>query len=198
MNPSNGDVLAMASNPDFDLNNPRECPENIDDYLWEPKSVEASNILSSFVWRNNALSDTYEPGSTFKAITACVAIEEGVVTPETVFSDAPLSLSGWTIHCWRRVGHGSESFAMAVAHSCNPIMARVALQVGVEKFYGYIKSFGFTEKTNIMLSGEAVGVIHTSPTDIDLAVAAFGQRFTITPIQLASALLRYSKRRYTL
>lgn len=187
MDPSTGDVLAMASNPDFDLNNPRECPENIDDYLWEESSQDAASILSSFVWRNNALSDTYEPGSTFKAITACAAIEENVVTPEMTFSDAPLPLAGWTIHCWKKVGHGSETFAMAVANSCNPIMARAALMVGVEKYYGYVRSFGFTEKTNILLSGEAVGVIHSSPAEIDMAVAAFGQRFTITPIQLATA-----------
>lgn len=187
MDPSNGDVLAMASNPDFDLNSPRECPENIDDYLWEESSPDAANILSSFVWRNNALSDTYEPGSTFKAITACIAIEENAVTPETVFSDSPLSLAGWTIHCWQREGHGSETFAMAVANSCNPIMARAALMVGVDKYYSYVRSFGFTDKTNILLSGEAVGVIHTAPTEIDLAVAAFGQRFTITPMQLITA-----------
>ncbi len=187
MDPSNGDVIAMASNPSFDLNNPRECPDNIDEYFWDPGSDEAANILSSFVWRNNALTDTYEPGSTFKSITACTAIEENVVTPETVFSDEPLSLAGWTIHCWKREGHGSETFALAVANSCNPIMARAALRVGVDKYYEYVRAFGFTEKTNIKLPGEAVGVMHESPTEIDLAVTAFGQRFTITPIQLASA-----------
>ena len=187
MDPSTGDVLAMASDPTFDLNDPWECPDNIDDYLWEENSDESASILSSFVWRNNALTDTYEPGSTFKSITACAAIEENVVTPDTVFSDEPLSLAGWTIHCWKRVGHGSETFALAVANSCNPIMARAALRIGVDKYYEYVEAFGFTEKTNIMLSGEAVGVIHDEPSEIDLAVTAFGQRFTITPIQLATA-----------
>ncbi|MBO5418324.1 MAG: PASTA domain-containing protein [Clostridia bacterium] len=187
MDPDNADVIAMASNPSFDLNDPWECPENIDDYLWDPGTDETANILSSFVWRNNALTDTYEPGSTFKSITACAALEENVVTPETTFSDEPLSLAGWTIHCWKRVGHGSETFSLAVANSCNPIMARAALRVGVDKYYEYVRSFGFTERTNILLSGEAVGVMHDSPTEIDLAVTAFGQRFTITPIQLATA-----------
>ena len=190
MDPSNGDVLAMVSNPTFDLNEPRKVDELMTSrYLWTPESEE-DNILTSFIWKNRALSISYEPGSTFKAITASIALEENVVGIEESISDDPLSLADWTIHCSTaetEQGHGEEIFRLAVANSCNPVMARVALRVGVDKFYSYVKAFGFKNKTNILLSGETVGVIHGDPSEIDLAVTAFGQRFTITPIQLATA-----------
>ena len=187
MDPDTGDILAMASNPDFDLNSPYDCPDGMDPTEWVNGSYESVEILNSTVRRNKTLTDTYEPGSTFKTITAAAALEEGAVTPETVFSDSPITLSGWTIHCWNKVGHGSETFAKAIQNSCNPIMVQAAQRLGISKFYSYISSFGFTEKTGIMLSGEANSVIHTDPTEIDMAVASFGQRLQITPIQLATA-----------
>lgn len=192
MDPHDASILAMASNPTFDLNNPRDIDEEafLRKYFWRNDANE-TNVLSSMVWRNKALSSTYEPGSTFKVITACVAIEENIVTPETEVDDTPLSISGWTIHCstaGKAEGHGSaEIFRLGVANSCNPVMARVALEAGIDTYYSYVKSFGFYNKTNVLLSGEAVGVIHTAPTDVDLACMAFGQRFTITPMQLTTA-----------
>ncbi len=187
MDPDTGDILAMASNPSFDLNSPYSCPDGMDPTDWINGSSESVEILNSTVWRNKTLTDTYEPGSTFKTITAAAALEEHVLTPETEFSDSPISMSGWTIHCWNKSGHGYETFAKAIANSCNPIMVQAAQKVGIKKYYSYISSFGLTEKTGIMLSGEANSVIHTNPTEIDMAVASFGQRLQITPIQLATA-----------
>ncbi|MBQ8165164.1 MAG: PASTA domain-containing protein [Clostridia bacterium] len=187
MDPDTGDILAMASNPSFDLNSPYSCPDGMDPTDWVNGSSETVEILNSTVWRNKALTDTYEPGSTFKTITACAGLEEGVVTPETEFSDSAVNLSGWTIHCWRREGHGTETFAKAIMNSCNPIMVRVSQKLGIKTFYSYVAAFGFTEKTGILLSGEANSVIHTNPTEIDMAVASFGQRLQITPLQLVSA-----------
>ena len=190
MDPSTGSVLAMASNPAFDLNSPMTVPEGLEEkMLWEPAD-EDETFLAGFIWKNRALASAYEPGSTFKAITASVALEENVVQVEEAISDDPLDLAGWTIHCSTGKatnGHGQETFRMAVANSCNPVMARVALRAGVSTFYSYVRAFGFMNKTNILLSGEMLGLMHTSPTEIDLAVTAFGQRFTITPIQLATA-----------
>ncbi|MBP5312677.1 MAG: peptidoglycan glycosyltransferase [Clostridia bacterium] len=189
MDPKNADVLAMASYPSFDLNDPMTVlPKLRENSLFV--ETEESGFLDGFIWKNRAIASSYEPGSTFKAITSSVALEEGVVHPDDVISDDPLSLAGWTIHCSTAPGgngHGEELFRLAVANSCNPVMARVALATGIDKFYSYVRAFGFYNKTNIKLSGEQVGVLHTQPTSIDLAVMAFGQRFTITPIQLATA-----------
>lgn len=192
MDPSTGSVLAMASNPSFDLNDPMEVPEGLQNkYFYEPpEDADGNSFLQDFIWRNRALASAYEPGSTFKAFTASIALEENVVGVEETVSDDPLSLAGWTIHCSTGKatnGHGNETFRLAVANSCNPVMARVALRTGVDTFYRYVRSFGFMNKTNILLSGEMVGLMHTDPSEIDLAVTAFGQRFTITPIQLATA-----------
>ncbi len=189
MDPHTGSVLAMASYPTFDLNDPFTVPEGLQERSYF-EETEESGFLDGFVWKNRAIATSYEPGSTFKTITSAIALEEGVVTPDDEVSDDPLSLAGWTIHCSTastEQGHGQEQFRLAVANSCNPVMARVALRAGVKTFYSYVKAFGFYNKTNILLSGEEVGVMHQSPAEIDLAVMAFGQRFTITPIQLASA-----------
>lgn len=213
MDPDNADVLAMASNPSFDLNDPYANVEALEsNYYWREgedyktklaaitdeeerenflKENSEPNILSSLAWRNKGISISYEPGSTFKAVTAAIALEEGVVTPDTVIDDSDLPLdkyNEWIVHCsTQEGGHGHEIFRYGVANSCNPVMARVAKMVGTETFYKYVRAFGFRNKTNILLSGEMVGDIHTNPTEIDLACAAFGQRFTITPIQLATA-----------
>ncbi|MBQ7445655.1 MAG: PASTA domain-containing protein [Clostridia bacterium] len=189
MNPKNGDILTMASYPTFDLNDPMTVLQDIRKQSFF--EGEESKFISEFVWKNRMIASSYEPGSTFKAITASIALEEGIVTPETTVSDLPLEIDKWTIHCStanNENGHGEEeTFRMAIANSCNPVMARVALTAGVDKFYKYVREFGFYNKTNVLLSGEEVGVMHKDPTEVDLAVTAFGQRFTITPIQLAAA-----------
>ena len=188
MQPDTGDVLAMASYPDFNLNDPYGAPEGYDSNNWIGNTNESVKILSETVWRNKALTDTYEPGSTFKSITTAIGIEEGIVNKDTMVSDSPLDLSGWKIRCWRKSNdHGSETFADAVKNSCNPVFAKLSLQIGIETFYRYIESFGFRTKTGIMLSGEANSIFHSNPTEIDMAVTAFGQRVQITPIQLATA-----------
>jgi len=187
LDPRNGEILALVSKPDYNLNSPRACPPGADPATWTGTSQEDIDFLYKTVWRNKAVSDTYEPGSTFKAITSAIAFEEGGVTPETRTSDFPIELQGWTINCWSTVLHGEESFREAVYNSCNPAFVRAALSVGVEKFYKYVRAFGFYDKTGIELPGEAKGNFHAKPQEIDLATASFGQTFTITPIELITA-----------
>jgi len=187
MDPRNGDILAMVSKPDFDLNNPRSAPPGENPETWNGYSAEGVEKLSKTVWRNKCVMDTYEPGSTFKAITSAAGLEEGVVTPETMTSDHTINVAGHNINCWRANAHGVETFREAVYNSCNPAFVKVAQGLGIEKFYKYLKAFGFYEKTGILLQGEATSQFHSKPTEIDMAVASFGQRFQITPIQLISA-----------
>jgi stage V sporulation protein D (sporulation-specific penicillin-binding protein) len=187
LDPRNGEILALVSKPDYNLNSPRACPPGADPATWTGNSQKDIDFLYKTVWRNKAVSDTYEPGSTFKAITSAIAFEEGVVTPETRTSDFPIELQGWTINCWTRNLHGEESFREAVYNSCNPAFVRAALSVGVEKFYKYVRAFGFYDKTGIELPGETKGNFHAKPQEIDLATASFGQTFTITPMELITA-----------
>lgn len=190
MDPRNGDILAMVSKPDYNLNDPYAFPvgvEGLDKANWTDKSKEAVNVLNKTVWRNKAISDTYEPGSTFKSFTTAAGIEEGVVTPDTMTSDFPVKVAGWPdpIYCWRRGReHGTETFREAVYNSCNPAFVKVAQSLGVDRFYNYVKAFGFYDKTGIGLAGESKSLFQAKPKEIDMAVASFGQRFTITPIQL--------------
>ena len=192
LDPRNGDILALVSKPDYDLNSPFAMPqkvEGLDAGNWIEGSSETVNILSKTVWRNKAISDTYEPGSTFKTFTTAAGIEEGTVTPDTITNDLPIKVPGWPkpIYCWRRGReHGTETFREAVINSCNPAFVKVAQSLGLNRFYGYVKAFGFTEKTGIELKGEGKSIFQDKPKEIDMAVAAFGQRFTITPMQLAS------------
>ena len=195
MDPKTGDLLAMVSKPDYDLNSPFAYPGNIDlegvdPSEWTERSRETVNILSKTVWRNMAVSDTYEPGSTFKSITASAGIEEGVITPDTITDDLPIKVTGWPkpINCWR-VGrpHGTETFREAVYNSCNPAFVKVAQSLGIDRFYSYVRAFGFMDKTGIELKGEARPQFQDKPKEIDMAVASFGQRFTITPLQLTTA-----------
>jgi len=188
MDPRNGDVLAMASKPDFDLNDPFAAPPGVDPATWQGNSQEGVNILNRTVWRNKAIMDTYEPGSTFKAVTSAAGLEEGVINPDSRVNDFPVKIGKWTINCWRRGRlHGEESFREGVYNSCNPVFVRIAQSLGIDKFYGYVKAFGFYDKTGIQLLGEESGVRHPNPAEIDMAVASFGQRFTVTPIQLITA-----------
>lgn len=188
LDPRNGDILAMVSKPDYDLNDPFAAPQDIeglDVSNWEGTSSEGVNILNKTVWRNKAISDTYEPGSTFKSFTTAAGIEEGVVKPDTITNDLPITISGHTMYCWRRGReHGTETFKEAVMNSCNPSFIKVAQSLGLERFYNYVRAFGFYNKTGIELSGESNSQFHPKPTEINMATASFGQRFTITPLQL--------------
>lgn len=201
MDPKNGDILGFVSKPDYDLNTPFAYPENLekltlvgpedlDPTKWVERSSDSVNILSKSVWRNKAISDTYEPGSTFKTITTAAGIEEGVVTPDTITNDLAIKVTGWPkpIQCWRYLRpHGTETFREAVYNSCNPAFVKVAQSLGIKRFYSYVKAFGLSEKTGIELKGESKSIFQNKPKEIDMAVASFGQRFTITPLQLATA-----------
>lgn len=187
MDPRNGEILALTSKPDFDLNNPRAAPKGKDTATWTGTSTEDVQYLQKTVWRNKAVMDTYEPGSTFKPITAAAGLEEGAITPETQVTDATILVAGHRIRCWRENAHLHETFREGVYNSCNPVFVRLAQKIGIEKFYSYVRAFGFYKKTGIDLPGEASSIIHTKPTEIDMATASFGQRFQITPIQLIQA-----------
>jgi len=187
MDPRNGEILALASKPDFDLNNPRAAPAGKDAKTWTGTSTEDVKYLQKTVWRNKAVVDTYEPGSTFKPITSAAGLEEGAITPETQVTDLTIKVGGWSIHCWKENAHLHETFREGVYNSCNPVFVRLAQKLGIEKFYSYVKAFGFYKKTGIDLPGEASSIIHKKPTEIDMCAASFGQRFQITPIQLIQA-----------
>ncbi|MDD4495800.1 MAG: penicillin-binding transpeptidase domain-containing protein, partial [Eubacteriales bacterium] len=165
----------------------RWVSDEVDLGNWVGTTSDEVNILRETIWRNKALIDTYEPGSTFKAITSAAGLEEGVVTPDTVVNDFPVELAGFKLECWRYYGlHGVETFTKGVYNSCNPVFVRVAQDLGIKKFYEYMRAFGFYDKTGILLP-EAGSIIHQKPQEIDMAVASFGQSFQITPIQLISA-----------
>lgn len=185
--PRNGDILALVSKPDFDLNTPYAPPPGINPEGWKGNTQADIKKLQETVWRNKAVSDTYEPGSTFKAITSAAGLEEKVVSPNSRVNDFTVTVGGWKIDCWKPNAHGEESFIEGVYNSCNPVFVRVAQSLGVERFYKYVKAFGFYDRTDIQLLGEASSIIHKRPAEVDMAAASFGQRFQITPIQLISA-----------
>ncbi|MDP4092724.1 MAG: penicillin-binding transpeptidase domain-containing protein [Bacillota bacterium] len=187
MDPRNGDILALASKPDFDLNNPWAAPQGIDPSTWNPNDSKSVETLFKTVWRDKAVADSYEPGSTFKAFTSAAGLEEGVIHPNDQVTDLPVKVGGWTIKCWRSKPHGAETFTQGVYNSCNPVFVRVAQALGINRFYKYVKNFGFYDKTGISLPGEDKGITHSKPTEVDMATASFGQSFTVTPIQLITA-----------
>ncbi len=187
MDPRNGDILAMVSKPDYDSNNPFDAPEGIGKKTWAEMSSEDKSKALYKAWRNKAITDLYEPGSTFKAITAAASLEEGVIKPDSIVNDYPVTVQGNQINCWRTPLHGVETFEEGVYNSCNPVFVRVAQSMGVSKFFDYVKAFGFYDKTGIQLPGEAKPLFHKNPTELDMAVFSFGQRSNITPIQLISA-----------
>lgn len=187
MDPRNGEILALVSKPDFDLNEPYAAPPNVDAKAWNGHTSEDIKKLQETVWRDKAVTDTYEPGSTFKAITSAAGLEENVIKPDSPVTDATVMVGGWPINCWRANAHGNETFAQGVYNSCNPVFVRVAQSLGVDTFYKYVKAFGFFERTGLGLPGEAGSIIHKKPTEVDMAAASFGQRFQITPVQLITA-----------
>ena len=192
MNPYTGAVLGMASYPDFDPNNPIAEPAWVDPAVWSTMTDEDQiTLIMSEAWRNRAISDTYEPGSTFKAFTTAIALEEGLTYEDEIFSDAPIPISTVdTISCWKQktdgTNHGMESLKSAFENSCNPIFVKLSQRIGVDKYYEYVHSFGFYNQTGIDLPEEGVGIFHKAPTKIDLATLSFGESSTVTPLQLAN------------
>lgn len=185
MNPQNGEILAMVNVPEFDLNNPYTLPDTVDtEGITEEKKQELLNAM----WRNGCINDTYEPGSTFKIITATAALEEGVVTTSDTFNCPGYIMVGdRKIRCHKVAGHGAEDFVQATMNSCNPVFVTVGLRLGVDNYYKYFKQFGLLDKTGIDLPGEAATIMHQKENigEVELATISFGQSFQITPIQLA-------------
>ena len=189
MDAKTGGILAMASYPNYDLN---DFLTVSDQTLQERIEREESTVadMQLLQWRNKALNDTYEPGSTFKILTLSAALEEGVVDKTTTVNcGGSVSISGYTIHCSNKNGHGLQTLVQSVGNSCNPAFINYGLRIGNEKFYEYMRSFGLMNTTGIDLGGEAVGVFaaDSSFTQLDLACYAFGQNFTVTPLALIAA-----------
>ncbi len=186
MNPQNGEIYAMADVPEFDLNDPYTLPENTDSsQMTEKERQDALNQM----WRNTCISDTYEPGSTFKIITAAAGLEEQVVSVDDTFHcPGFITVEDRRIRCHKVAGHGSETFLEGIKNSCNPVFITVGLRLGAERMYSYFEKFGLLDKTGIDLPGEAGTIMHKLENigPVELATISFGQSFQITPIQMAA------------
>ena len=183
MNPQNGEIYAMVNVPEFDLNDPYSLPEGTPEGL---SAEEKQNLLNG-IWRNGCINDTYEPGSTFKIITAAAGLEEGVITTASTFScPGFIVVDDRKIRCHKIAGHGSQDFTHCMMNSCNPALISVGLRLGIDKYYEYFEAFGLKDKTGIDLPGEAGTIMHKKENmgNVELATVAFGQSFQITPIQL--------------
>lgn len=193
MDPKTGEILAMASKPDFNLNDPFNPMDETMKNQWSTLDTKDRNTELQKMWRNPAISDTYEPGSTFKMVTSAAALEEGVVKTTDMFNCigyAVVSGSKMRCHVYPR-SHGVETFIQGVQNSCNPVFIEVAQRLGAEKFYNYIKGFGFMEKTGIDLPGEnGQSIFHklSAMGPVELATYSFGQGFQITPMQMIQAI----------
>lgn len=188
MNPQNGEIYAMVNVPEFDLNDPFTLNTDVD--TTGLSSQEVQNLCNQ-MWRNPCINDTYEPGSTFKIITASAGLEEGVVSMEDNFSCPGFKVvEDRRIHCHQRGGHGAETFLQGVENSCNPVFIEVGLRLGVDNFYKYFKQFGLLGLTGVDLPGEAGTIMHQKKNvgQVELATVSFGQSFQITPIQLATTV----------
>lgn len=195
MNPQNGDILAMATYPNYNLNSPYEPYTDELKETWDSleQSEKTKNLQA--VWRNKAIADTYEPGSVFKLITASAALEEGIVTDidkEGEFCcTGGIEVTGVRIKCWRYYRpHGSESLRQALMNSCNPVFIGLGQKLGVHTYYSYLNKFKLLNKTGIDLPGEANSIFlaEEKAGPVELATISFGQRFEITPIQLVTAI----------
>lgn len=182
MNPQNGEIYAMVNAPEFDLNNPFTLGA---DQVYE-SAEEKQNLLNQ-MWRNRCINDTYEPGSTFKIITAAAGLESGVVSLTDQFSCPGFRIvEDRKIRCHKVGGHGGETFLQGAMNSCNPVFIDVGQRLGVESYYQYFSQFGLLGKTGIDLPGEAATIMHKKENMglVELATVSFGQSFQITPIQL--------------
>ena len=187
MNPQNGELMAMVNYPEFDLNDPFTL---VGDNGEAVSAEEKQNLLNK-MWRNQCISDTYEPGSTFKIITAAAALEEGVVKlDDAFFCPGYKIVEDRRIRCARTTGHGAETFETGIMNSCNPVFMELGERLGAENFVGYFKQFGLLSKTNIDLPGEAGTIMHKTENigSVELATISFGQSFQITPIQLVTTV----------
>ena len=188
MKPDNGEILAMVNVPEFDLNDPFTLPEETDT---AGLSDEEEQDLLNQMWRNPCISDTYEPGSVFKTITAAAVLEEGVVTMEDTFNcPGYVMVEDRRIRCHKTTGHGTQTFVEATMNSCNPVFVTVGLRLGAENYYRYFEQFNLLEKTGVDLPGEAGTIMHKVEDigAVELATISFGQSFQVTPIRLAATI----------
>ena len=196
MNPQNGEIYAMVNVPEFDLNQPFELIETDENNLTDTEKQDALNQM----WRNGCINDTYEPGSTFKIITASAGLEAGVVHLEDRFSCPGYKIvEDRKIRCHKVGGHGAENFTEGIQNSCNPVFIEVGLRLGVDRFCDYFDQFGLMELTGVDIPGEAGTIMHKKENigQVELATLSFGQSFQITPIQLGttvSALINGGRR----
>ena len=187
MNPQNGEILAMVNVPEFNLNEPFTLNTEIDTELSEEEKQDALNKM----WRNQCINDTYEPGSTFKIITASAALEEGKVSLSDQFNCPGYKIvEDRRIRCHKVGGHGAEDFTHGIMNSCNPVFIEIGLRIGSDRFCDYFEQFGLLSRTNIDLPGEASTIMHKRENigQVELATMSFGQSFQITPIQLATTV----------
>lgn len=188
MKPDNGEILAMVNVPEFNLNDPFTLPEGTET---AGLSEEEKQDLLNQMWRNPCISDTYEPGSVFKTITAAAALEEGVVTMEDTFNcPGYVVVEDRRIRCHKTTGHGTQTFVEATMNSCNPVFVTVGLRLGAENYYRYFEQFNLLEKTGVDLPGEAGTIMHKVEDigAVELATISFGQSFQVTPIRLAATI----------
>ena len=190
MRPQTGEVLAMANYPTFDPNDPfTPNTQELKD-AWESMSAQDKSAALNQMWRNKAISDTQEPGSTFKLITSVAALEENIVNldDQVFYCQGYVQVGKWEIKCWRHYNpHGAESLREGIMNSCNPVFMQVSSKMGIPAFVKYIKAFNLDSRTGIDLPGEATGIMHDSNnmTDVDLATSSFGQTIQITTLQTA-------------
>lgn len=191
MNPETGDILSMATYPDYDLNKPFEPNERLSSN-WDNLSQEEQSSGLSEMWINRNVSSTYEPGSTFKVLMSSIALEEDITEVEIgndFYCKGYEDINGTKIRCWKN-SHGSETLKQALANSCNPAFMQLGKRIGVEKLYKYFKAFGLFEKTGIETASEETSLFFDESRvgPVELATMSFGQRFNITPIQLITAI----------
>lgn len=194
MDPNTGDVLAMATYPDYNLNEPFTINDSELEKKWDKLSSEEKSNALFEMWKNTAVQSTYEPGSTFKIITAAAGLEEGIIDPydeDTFYCSGSENILGTEIRCWRYYNpHGAQSLQEALANSCNPAFIQLGQKLGAHTLYKYYRGFGLFDKTSSYFYGESNSVFFNEDNinEFNLATMSFGQRFTITPIQLINAI----------
>lgn len=195
MQPKTGDILAQVTYPEYDLNDPFTINSDEVKASWDSLTQTDKNIYLQQMWRNKAITDTYEPGSTFKLITTSIALEEKIVTETDRAGQfactGGIDIAGTYIKCWRYYRpHGAESLRQALMNSCNPVFIGLGQKVGVKTYYEYLRKFGLLYKTGVDIPGEAGSIFLAEEKvgPVELATLSFGQRFEITPIQLITAV----------
>ena len=194
MDVKTGELLAMATNPDYDLNQPftinnQQLTDEIAKLSGDEKTKKYNDELLK-MWRNKAVSDTYEPGSTFKIFTTSMALETNVIGPNDTFTcTGSRTVANRVIHCWKAGGHGTQTFEQALQNSCNPAFMEIGARIGNQNFMDFFNGFGFMDKTGIELNGEATGIFHIAKNfnEVELATSSFGQSFQVTPLQMITA-----------